>query len=567
MPLGTQCQLSSGKYFHLYLLATPALTNLSLLREGNNLSWLATITAKEKPQFGVSVLKSALAPLASPVSTNKPHVDTKKMCVTAVLTARSPDRQGDIVDPLGGNFGEHMANPVVMFHHGKQHRLPIGKAEDPDGNYTVQNYKAQQGDLLFGTTYFAQSNAFANDVFGLIAEDVLRGVSIGFDPLYHKDAVEELGESPILDRPALHFKSWKLLEYSHTPIGVHPEALTAIVRKAEDGSRKMHPTLVRVLQPYATPKRTTVAVTTTKGCEGMPTAQKAAVAAAKDKSKTKPKPSAVVNVAPEVTKAMPDDEDQDDTGVGQPEVGDGTDPGDDDPGSSDQYDPSRDDPNDDPNLPANATYQPEEDNTPPTVRALLDGSQGLTDLAASLEEAMKKGEHPGGRRFCAGMCDSLRALAKKMQAKAQGIHSELNGGLDASGDDGEGDDSEGAGDVAAEGDPEADDNAGDAADADEDAEEDASEPEEPPPTDDEGAVMTKGIDYSPRRFVFVNGHDAAPATVQDDQVPSAITAAVPRKLKALEEENDDLKKQNAEMSEMLEKLFDDIEAGKRRRGE
>lgn len=554
------------------------------------MSWLASITAKERPLYGVSVLKSAFAPLAAPVLASKPHVDTNKMCVTSVLTTRTPDRQGDIVDPLGGNFAEHESNPVVMFHHGKDHKLPIGKAEDANGNYTVRHFKSQDGDVLFGTTYFSQTSKFAQDVFGLIAEDVLRGVSIGFDPLQRQDAIEELGVSPILERPALHFKAWKLLEYSHTPIGVNPEALTAIVRKSEDGTReKLHPFLTKVLTPYATPRKTTV----TGGDRNMgaqhekgigSTVRKVGTAiggAAKKVGKAavkgvkrlgtdagelaetvgittgKPNPSYMpekrsnkygnfdenLGAGGSVLTTKAEDY-EDDTGVGDPQDT-GVDPGampadDDDPGAGAAFDPTTDDPNEDPNLPPDAAPMPDEDNTPPTVRALLDGSQGLMDLATSLEDAMQKGEHPGGRRFGASMCEKLRSLATKMQAQAQGIHSELNG--------------EPAEEAAEPGDT------GDEPDVDLNEDEDASEPEEPPPTDDEGAVVTKGVDYSPRRFVFHNGEEQQP-------VRSAPTVPVPRRVKAIETENEQLKHENIELSETLERLLDDIEAGKQRRRE
>ncbi len=263
--------------------------------------------AKSDSLFGVSILKNAHASLAAPViTTDNPRVDQSAMSVTCVLTSANPDRQGDIINPTGGDFSEHETNPVVMFHHGKQHKLPIGKAEDRDGNYTVKNVKSPVGnDILIGTTHFAQSNQFAQDVFGLVAEDVLRGVSIGFDPPELEDDVDILGPSPSLDRNAMHFKSWKLLEYSHTPIGVNRDALTVKIEKALEGSVKMHRFLLKALQPFAIPRKTVVpvrvpvvrniAVTTPNhakaaSCATMPPAQRAAVAIAKSKGKKKPAP-------------------------------------------------------------------------------------------------------------------------------------------------------------------------------------------------------------------------------------------------------------------------------------
>ena len=225
-------------------------------------TWRDYLTATDGP-FGVSTLKDSAAPFAAPVASEKPVVSRRDMTVTGVLTTPSPDRQGDIVVPGGADFSEHRINPVVLFHHGKGQNghLPIGKAEDRDGNYTVRLVKGQDGrDRLVGTTHFSQSNKFAEDVFGLVAEDILRGISVGFDPKAddgprNQKSVEVLGDSPSLDRPALKFNRWTLLEYSHTPIGVNREALTVAVNKALDGSRVIHPSLLKYLQPYASPGR------------------------------------------------------------------------------------------------------------------------------------------------------------------------------------------------------------------------------------------------------------------------------------------------------------------------
>lgn len=489
------------------------------------MSWLRLTAADNKPLHAVRVLKGAAAPVASPVIASKPHVDLGTMSVRAVLTTRSPDRQGDIVDPTGGDFGEHRVNPVVLFHHGKDHRLPIGKAEDPDGNYTVQLVKAADGHLLLGTTYFSQNNKFANDVFGLVAEDILRGVSIGFDPSADADSVEELGVSPVLDRPALHFKSWKLLEYSHTPIGVNRDALTVAVHKSLDGSKKLHPLLEKALIPLAQPRRATVS-TAGAGFEeriaGDPyQVSEDAMARAKNRVKGAKKPGgAVAELAGK--KLKPGDVSPATSGVAKAMDYD-NDYGSDASGGDEGYNPAVDDPNSDPNLPPGMTGR-EGEETPPTVAALLDGAQGVMDLCTQLEASIKKGEHPEGRKFATAICGKLRALAAKMKSRAEGIHGELNG--QDYGDD-----------------------------ADQNADEDAGEPTEPPEggeseepeTDDEGALVTKG-GYQPRRFVLA-GSDPVPVARSGDGSAG--------RLKALEAEN-------KELAATLERLLTDLEAGRNR---
>lgn len=512
--------------------------------------WLDTLTAaKPSDLYGVRLLKDAPASLAAPVSNFKPAVNKSQMSVTCILTTDRADRQGDVIDPSGGDFSEHVTNPVVMFHHGKTHKLPIGKAEDPDGNYTVRLVKSADGPVLCGTTHFAQSNRFAQDVFGLVAEDVLRGVSIGFDPLDDADSIDELGPSPVLKRSALHFKGWKLLEYSHTPLGVNRDALTVAVHKAMDGSRRLDPRLLSMLRPLAAPRRTTVAVSDADptrvekgaGCAGMPLKQKRAVALNKARKAGKK--------VPPVEKAMPmpsqtaadDDEDTDDET--QPEDNEDTDSagatddagadagagGDDtDPGATGEgdYDPAQDDPNKDPMLADSGYAQPDPDQPPPpTVQTLTDGAQGLLDLCSAIEGGMKQSEHMKGRKYAAKLCADLKRTAAEVSGFAQKVQSELSGNP-MGGDNQTGEDT-------APGD---------------DSDNDDVPPEEPE-TDDDGAIVTKG-GYAPRRWTFADLANAAPA-------PQVAPTPDARQLKAL-------KRENAELKRALARTLDDVEAADRR---
>ena len=524
------------------------------------MSWLESLSAaRAKSSFGVTLLKSSACQLAAPVTQSKQAVDKGRMSVTAVLTTYTPDRQGDIVNPVGGDLSEHINNPVVLFHHGKDYRLPIGKAEDPSGNYTVRTVKAHDGDLLIGTTYFAQKSQFAQDVFGLVAEDILRGVSIGFDPLSDPNSVEEIGASPVLDRPALHFKGWKLLEYSHTPIGVNREALTVSYHKSLEGSAKLHPMLERILKPFATPRATTVAggAAVEKGC--IVPNQRAAVSLAKSRKKGKKTPYG--------RKA----EDLDDDALADDDVAANMGGGD-APGGAGDFDPTVDDPSSDPNLPANAYgagQQSEE--VPPTVRTLLDGAQGMSDICAAIEAASKKSEHMEGRKYLADMCAKWRSDAAEMQAMAQKIQAEVAGGPAAEAEGGEGEEGEeGEESEASEGNEggEVAANAGNTPDADQTTEGEAGEPVEPPTppededepeTDEEGALVTKGIDYIPRRFTFADINGQAPVpTPRRKQAADETDSEFAQRVKALESENSSLKDQNNSLKDENEQLTSEL---------
>lgn len=468
---------------------------------------LNAVAASAENPYGVSVLKDTAASLAAPViTTDNPRVDQSAMSVTCVLTSANPDRQGDIINPRGGDFSEHETNPVVMFHHGKQHKLPIGKAEDRNGNYTVRHVKSPTGnDILIGTTHFAQSNQFAQDVFGLVAEDILRGVSIGFDPPEQESDVDILGPSPSLDRNAMHFKSWKLLEYSHTPIGVNRDALTVKIEKALEGSVKMHRFLLKALQPFAAPRKTVVSVPIVKNmCVSMP---KPTAPAAKPKKKP-------------VAKAFDDDDAPDDTygdsGVGAVDAN-----------MIDADDGMPPDDTDLPGTPEDAGLAVDDDVDGPTpgVKSYMDAAQGLLDLATMFEQGMKKSEHGKGRKNCAKVCADIRKVAAEVSAFGGKMQAEMDK-MPVVGEEEQPDLTES-----------------------EDADADVPEPE----TDDDGAIVVKG--YTPRRLVT---SDIAPVR------PATSDASLTRQLKALERQ---LKAKDAEVEKLntaLNEMTDTLEAVARR---
>jgi len=105
------------------------------------------------------------------------NVDESKMCATGVLATNALDRQGDVMDIKGIRTDRHQFNPIALIDHGLWYPLPIGKTEDPDGNYTVslgENEATQ-------TTYFSQHDQMAEQCFHLLCEKVLRGNSIRFE--------------------------------------------------------------------------------------------------------------------------------------------------------------------------------------------------------------------------------------------------------------------------------------------------------------------------------------------------------------------------------------------------
>jgi phage head maturation protease len=80
-------------------------------------------------------------------------------------------------------------------------------------------------DRVVAVTRFASGVTFAEDLFRLYAQGVLRGWSIGFVPRQ----VERLPREA--DRDGLRIVAWDLLEYSAVPVPENPGALTVAMEK------------------------------------------------------------------------------------------------------------------------------------------------------------------------------------------------------------------------------------------------------------------------------------------------------------------------------------------------
>lgn len=122
----------------------------------------------------------------------------------AVITAKSADRMGDVVDPARLDLRAYRRNPVVLFSHDA--RAPIGRA----GRIERTDDKISAEFTLAGTDK-------GREVAQLIDDGVLSGVSIGF----------RATEKPTWndERRGLDFGATELLEFSVVSIPAHADAL------------------------------------------------------------------------------------------------------------------------------------------------------------------------------------------------------------------------------------------------------------------------------------------------------------------------------------------------------
>lgn len=138
-------------------------------------------------------------------------IDSGRMLIRSVITTADPDRGGDVVVPAGlRNLDEYLINPVVLWAHERQRVPPIGVCEWLD----------VQPRRIVAQTRFAQGVRFAEEVFKLYEQGVLRGWSIGFLPRR---------TTPLA--AGIRIDQWDLLEYSAVPIPENPGALTVALQK------------------------------------------------------------------------------------------------------------------------------------------------------------------------------------------------------------------------------------------------------------------------------------------------------------------------------------------------
>lgn len=114
-------------------------------------------------------------------------------------------------------------NPVVLWAHNRSAFPPIGLCEWLD----------VQPTRVVAETRFAQGVPFAEDVFRLYEQGVLRGWSIGFVPR-RAHRLRAPVTAALLGKAApagVRVEEWDLLEYSAVPIPENPGALTVALQK------------------------------------------------------------------------------------------------------------------------------------------------------------------------------------------------------------------------------------------------------------------------------------------------------------------------------------------------
>ncbi len=330
--------------------------------------------------------KAGAASIAALTTAEKPiQFDDAKMMVTSVITSPRMDRQGDVVEPDGIDLSVHSVNPVVFYDHRKspEWQLPIGKSETPGGTYTVRRWE----DKTLADLYFAQNYKPAEEVYTLVRQDILRGISIGYLPGIERNSVEKIPGGN------LRYNTSVLHEISVTPQPTNPEALTIALEKGSFSQL-----IMKSLSPFMISK-----------ANGNRPAMVTSGFRNSDVRKAMAKPEVEEENA-ELTDA---------DNLGEGDAGEGGEMG--EMGAEGGED-----------MPVEEDYSETEpsDGLTPAPRAYLNIAQGIMDLIGQFNDDMAGSEHAESRlEHAPDFANRLQEIAEEAKAYGEKVAAELNGGV------------------------------------------------------------------------------------------------------------------------------------------
>jgi HK97 family phage major capsid protein len=146
-------------------------------------------------------------------------VNETKRTFTGMATTPTPDRVGDVIDPLGVEFAKEM--PLLLFH---QHTMPVG---------TVRFGKPTAAGIPFEAEIpeVAEPGLFKQDTdraWHMVKYRVVKAVSIGFRSFL--DFMERIQETG-----GWKFLKSEVMELSLVSVGANPEALIHSVKSVDGG--------------------------------------------------------------------------------------------------------------------------------------------------------------------------------------------------------------------------------------------------------------------------------------------------------------------------------------------
>lgn len=145
-------------------------------------------------------------------------VDDESRTITGIATTPSPDRMGDIVEPLGVKFQNPM--PLLWQH---RHDSPVGSAEFEKPTEDGIRFTAQLPKL----TEDGPLKTMIDMAWQSVKEKLVRGVSIGFRSI----------EMAFMDNGGIRFLESEVIELSLVTIPANADATIQTVKAMDIGVR------------------------------------------------------------------------------------------------------------------------------------------------------------------------------------------------------------------------------------------------------------------------------------------------------------------------------------------
>ena len=137
--------------------------------------------------------------------------------LTFIASEEVTDRANELVKISGINLTNYKKNPIVMYGHGWDHPLPIGKS--------LKTWKSGN-QLKFKPQFAIEESEFASTVYKLAKNGYLNASSISFSP--DRNSITR-GEGKA--GPAVTYNKSELLEISIVPVPCNQGALISNIMK------------------------------------------------------------------------------------------------------------------------------------------------------------------------------------------------------------------------------------------------------------------------------------------------------------------------------------------------
>jgi HK97 family phage prohead protease len=145
---------------------------------------------------------------------------------TAVISAETLDRDGEVLIPSGMNSKEFERNPVLFWNH--DYARPVGRSS---------GLKRRDRDIVGDFVFAVKPEGYVGEFFpevaaALVGQGIVSAVSVGYIPeTGGVRAATDVDRKKYGEETTRIFSRWKLLEVSLAPLQANPDALITAIRK------------------------------------------------------------------------------------------------------------------------------------------------------------------------------------------------------------------------------------------------------------------------------------------------------------------------------------------------